>query len=106
MNMQSEERGGAAVVHWMLHHGRHMTRMREFGDEMCRRIVAAGIPISRGFCAVGTLHPQIEAAAYTWRRGDADAMRRQAAHGLTESPTYKNSPPAAVQGTKTMLRRR
>jgi adenylate cyclase len=106
MNIQSEQRGGAAVVHWMLHHGRHMTRMREFGDEMCRRIVAAGIPISRGFCAVGTLHPQIEAAAYTWNRSASGAMRRLAEHGLTEQPSYKASPTAAVQATRRMLRRR
>jgi adenylate cyclase len=73
---------------------------------MCRRIVAAGIPIGRGFCAVGTLHPQIEAAAYTWKRGDPDAMRRLAPHGLNEQPTYKNSPIALVQATRSMLRRR
>ncbi|HUN53511.1 MAG TPA: adenylate/guanylate cyclase domain-containing protein, partial [Candidatus Sulfotelmatobacter sp.] len=90
----------------MLHHGRHMTRMREFGDEMCRRIVAAGIPISRGFCAVGTLHPQIQAAAYTWRRGDADAMRRLAEHGLRDQANFRNSPIAAVQASRRMLRRR
>jgi hypothetical protein len=36
----------------MLKEGRHNTHMREFGDEMCRRIVAAGIPLWRGFCAL------------------------------------------------------
>ena len=83
-----------------------MTRMRVFGDEMCRRIHAAGIPIDRGFCAVGTLHPQIEAAAYTWKRGEAGAMRRLAQHGLTESPQYRTSPVAAVQASGKPLRRR
>jgi hypothetical protein len=44
----------ADVVRWMLKEGGHHTRMREFDDEMCRRIVAAGIPLWRGFCAAGT----------------------------------------------------
>ncbi len=51
--------GAAGVVRWMLYEGRFNPRMREFGDEMCRRIVAAGIPLYRGFCAVETLHPQL-----------------------------------------------
>jgi hypothetical protein len=42
------------VVNWMLSKGRHITHMREFGDEMCRRIVAAGIPLWRAFCSVAT----------------------------------------------------
>ena len=70
---QLRNEGAAAVVQWMLREGRHLTHMREFGDEMCRRIVAAGIPLSRAFCSVGTLHPQIAASAYVWKRDAAGA---------------------------------
>ena len=31
--------GAARVVAWMLHEGRRYTHMREFGDDMCRRVV-------------------------------------------------------------------
>ena len=46
--MSGDTHAAADVVRWMLKEGRHNTHMREFGDEMCRRIVAAGIPLWRG----------------------------------------------------------
>src|SRR5690242_10782506 len=65
---QSDARrqGAPEVVRWMLTEGRHNTHAREFGEEMCQRIVAAGIPIWRGFCFVATLHPEVAATAYMW----------------------------------------
>ena len=60
--------GAARVVAWMMRDGRHLTHMREFGDEMCLRIVAEGIPLWRAFCSVATLHPQIAATANTSAR--------------------------------------
>jgi hypothetical protein len=75
--MNEKDHAAADVVRWMLKEGRHHTRMREFGDEMCRRIVAAGIPLWRGFCAVGTLHPQVAGAGTHLTRSQtvADLMR-------------------------------
>ena len=80
--------------------------MREFGDEMCRRIVAAGIPLWRAFCAVGTLHPQIAATAYIWRRSAPGAVRRTADHSFGNDPEFTTSPIAEVQRTGRMIRRR
>jgi adenylate cyclase len=89
--------GAAEVVRWMLSEGRYNVRMREFGDEMCRRIVAAGFPIWRGFCVVGTLHPQIRASAYVWRRHTEGAVRLLAEHGLENTPEFANSPITEVR---------
>lgn len=104
MNIPHE--GAAEVVQWMLSDGRHNTRAREFGAEMCRRIYAAGIPISRGFCFVTTLHPEIHSAAYTWSREEAGAMRLVAGHDLTSSPEFIESPIAAVRRIREVIRRR
>jgi len=90
----------------MLSEGRHNTRGREFGAEMCRRVVSAGIPIWRGFCFVATLHPEILAAAYIWNREEADAMRVVAGHDLGNSPEFVESPIAVVRRTHQTLRRR
>src|SRR5215471_12790488 len=87
----------AEVVNWMLRRGRHMTHMREFGDEMCRRIVAAGIPIWRAFCSVRTLHPQVVASAYIWHRDEAGAVRLTAPHEFTQSEEYSTSPIAEIK---------
>src|SRR5215469_14092968 len=107
--MQDEsaaKRGAIEVVNWMLSSGRHDTRMREFGDEMCRRIVAAGIPLWRAFCSVATLHPQVVASAYTWRREDPGAVRRAAPHAFTESPEWTSSPVAELKRTGRRIRRK
>jgi adenylate cyclase len=98
--------GAAGVVRWMLSEGRFNTHMREFGDEMCRRIVTAGIPIWRGFCYVGTLHPQIASGAYEWQRGDAGATRKLGAHGVEQREDFIGSPLNAARRMRSTIRRR
>ena len=104
--MKIPHEGAAEVVQWMLSEGRQNTRAREFGAEMCRRIVAAGIPIWRGFCFVATLHPEIVASAYIWNRDEAGALRFVAGHDLSNSPEFKQSPIAAVRHSRQVMRRR
>ena len=104
--MSEQAPAAADVVRWMLKEGRHHTHMREFGDEMCRRIVAAGIPLWRGFCAVGTLHPQVAATAYVWRRSEGGATRQTASHERVQTPELAQSPFAEVKRTRRTLRRR
>ncbi len=98
--------GAADVAAWMLHEGRSNTHMRDFGDDMCRRIVEAGIPLWRAFCAISTLHPQIVATAYVWRRGQGTAERRTAEHGLERTDAFARSPIANVKLTGRTVRRR
>jgi len=104
--MNTVHEGAANVVRWMLGEGRYNTRMREFGDEMCRRIVAAGFPISRAFCVVVTLHPQIMGTAYIWRRGGEGVIRWAAEHGRENTPEFAHSPISEVRATGVALRRR
>jgi adenylate cyclase len=104
--MHIPHEGAAEVVQWMLSEGRRNSRMREFGAEMCRRIIAGGIPIWRGFCFVSTLHPEILAAAYIFERDEATAMRVVAGHDLSNSPEFIESPIAEVRRTRVTLRRR
>jgi adenylate cyclase len=98
--------GAARVVEWMMRDGRHLTHMREFGDEMCRRIVAADIPLWRAFCSVGTLHPQIAATAYIWRRDTPGAARFTATHSFENDPEFATSPIAELKRSRRMIRRR
>jgi hypothetical protein len=90
--MEISQNTAASIVSWMLHEGRFNTRMRQFGHELCERILAAGIPIVRSFCYVGTLHPQIAASAYIWKRSEAQSNRISRAHGLEERPDFMQSP--------------
>ena len=83
-----------------------MTHMREFGDELCRRIVAAGIPLWRAVCTASTLHPEISATAYVWKRDVQGAQRITATHAFQQSEELTTSPIAAVKKTGRALRRK
>jgi adenylate cyclase len=104
--MPEPHEGAARVVAWMMREGRHMTRMREFGDEMCRRIVAAGIPIWRAFCTTTTLHPEISGTAYVWRRDQPGAQRITVTHAFQRSEEFATSPIAVVRKTGRPIRRK
>src|SRR5262249_52424939 len=106
VSMNIPHEGAAEVVEWMLSVGRRNTRAREFGAEMCRRTYDAGIPISRGFCFVATLHPEVHAAAFIWSREEATGMRVVAGHDLANSAEFIESPIAAVRLTREMIRRK
>ena len=90
----------------MLKEGRHNTHMREFGDEMCRRIVAAGIPLWRGFLCRNHPASASRRRAYVWRRDESGAKRQTASHELVHSPEILQSPVAEVRRIRRMLRRR
>lgn len=94
-----------SVIRWMLQNGRLISRTREFGAEMCERILAAGFPIARAFCGVDTLHPLIKGTAYVWRRDAPGAERLIATNADAESDEFRLSPPRYVQGTGEALRR-
>ena len=98
--------GAAEVVRWMLSDARRSTHMGDFGGEMCRRIVAAGIPIWHAFCAVDTLHPLIAAVAYVWDREKPGVTRVTAGHDLFANPTFIQSPVGAVRRDHRKIRRR
>jgi adenylate cyclase len=90
----------------MLSEGRLNASMREFGEQMCVRIVAAGIPIWRAFCVVGTLHPLVAASGYLWKREQQGTVRLLAEHGLLASPEFMQSPIAAARQEGRTFRRR
>jgi adenylate cyclase len=69
-------------------------------------VVEAGIPLWRAFCAIRTLHPQIAASAYVWRRGETGAERRTAEHGIEKTPAFAQSPLTKVTETGRAIRRR
>lgn len=95
-----------AVVRWMLHEGRLIPRMRDFGAELCERIVAAGFPITRSFCGVSTLHPLIRGTAYLWRSDVPGAQRLNATYADFERDDLRQSPLSHVEATGAVLRRR
>ncbi|MGE0254854.1 MAG: adenylate/guanylate cyclase domain-containing protein [Alphaproteobacteria bacterium] len=94
-----------ALLDWMRHDGRRYTRMRDFADALCPRVVEAGIPVARAQFAVLTLHPQVAGVSYIWRRDDGTERRTATRRDLLR-PDIRDSPLARVVRERQPLRRR
>jgi len=96
----------APVIEWLSKEGRFTAHnMRATGDKLAERIIAAGIPVTRAFFGVRTLHPQIAAAAYIWHR-DNGTERITASWADTTSPEFLDAPTTKVWQTGAAIRQR
>lgn len=58
---------------WAVREGLRRASAATLFEDFCRRLVAAGVPLWRGFAGMRTLHPQWAGYTYTWWR-DRDAI--------------------------------
>ena len=62
--------GGLTAIHaWLIGAGLSNQPMAAILNELCQRLNAAGLPVSRGFSSIETLHPLLRAHSATWERG-------------------------------------
>jgi adenylate cyclase len=82
----------AAVWGWLAQAGLQNLEADRILQGFCEKAAAAGIPIARGHCSFGTVHPQVRAFAYTWLRskGIADTMAIE--HVQEEREAWVQSP--------------
>jgi len=97
--------GRGPVLEWLLEEGRYIARTRDLVNQLCNRIVESGVPLWRVVINVRTIHPQILATAYAWRRG-ADAVAIDRGHDILNDPAYLNSPFKVIHDGAGGLRRR
>ena len=74
-------------------------------QEMCDRLVAAGVQLGRVGVFVRTLHPQIFGRSYVWRPGHG-VTGFSAPFGIDESPEFRTSPLSILYATGREVRRR
>lgn len=58
----------AEIVDWVLQQGLYGTHFEPLLVEMCEKLVQAGVPLWRVNFSMRTLHPEIGAFAYRWKR--------------------------------------
>jgi hypothetical protein len=77
---------------WAVHEGLRGATAYELFDGFCQRLVAAGVPLWRGFAGTQTIHPQWTGYGYLWRR-DLNAIQPNpfVRGGLVE-PDWLDSP--------------
>src|SRR5437660_850150 len=77
---------------WAVRQGLLGIAAAELFDGFCRRLIAAGVPLWRGYAAMRTLHPQWGGYTYTWRR-ELDAIEpEQIERGEDYEESVSNSP--------------
>ena len=54
---------------WLIEAGLSGLPIQDVLAGFCSRLIAAGVPLSRGFLSLATLHPQRRANSLTWQRG-------------------------------------
>ena len=78
-----------AVSDWLVAQGLGTPDPTALHAGFCERIAALGVPLLRGFVAVRTLHPRVDAVSYIWRR-DAAPTRELLERAGT--PEWRESP--------------
>ncbi len=97
--------GPADIQGWLLSEGRRIERSRDLIGELCERLVAAGVPLWRAVFSIRTIHPQILAIGYAWKRGGT-AVERQMGHDIDNDPAYLRSPFKVIHDGAGGVRRR
>jgi adenylate cyclase len=96
---------------WTTQEGLRGATARDLFDGYCRRLVASGMALLRGYVSTRTLHPQWRGYGYTWRR-DLNAIYEQQFARGPDSQEWRNSPfywvitRAQAGETSSWLRRR
>jgi len=94
-----------AIVDWLTDGARTAAAPQQVLQELCERMIDAGVPLWRAAAFVRTLHPQIMGRRFLWVR-DVGVSVSEAPHDLLATPTYRDSPVARVCLSGKGLRRR
>lgn len=87
------------IIDWVLQQGIYGTHFEPLLVEMCERLVNAGVPLSRVNFSMRTLHPEIGAFAYRWKRSSGilrENYDRHTIYSVTADTGWHNSPLKAL----------
>jgi adenylate cyclase len=97
---------GAAIAGWLLREGRRIAAPEELLDQLCRRLLDAGVPIDRVGLHARTLHPLVAGTRVLWRSGERAVEETAYAHGPELDQAFLGSPLHVVYSTGRPVRRR
>src|SRR5215470_16074590 len=83
--------GAARLSKWLTQDGRFLAGNRELLDQFCAKVIEAGVPLSRSWLHIRTLHPEFAGVSRVWRRG-MQTEERFLDFGFEKWPAYLNSP--------------
>jgi adenylate cyclase len=83
------------VREWLIDGGRSSPVPASMIDELCNRLIAAGIPLYRVGFYIRTLHPDIFGRNFIWKLGEPIQVGT-ADYSITETPQFHASPISIV----------
>jgi adenylate cyclase len=94
------------ITAWLAGPAHRLDRTAELFDEYCWRIYAAGIPLLRVTCHVGTIHPQFTGFSVQWWRKRGLTTDVALLHEVRETPQFRNNTIARAIDFGETIRRR
>lgn len=94
-----------AAVAWLTDGARSAPQSPQVLEQLCARLIEAGLPLSRAAVFVRTLHPLTMGRSFVWRPG-AEVEVFQAPYEFVVDETFLASPVRRIQVTGETIRRR
>jgi adenylate cyclase len=82
----------ADVESWLLTDALGEEDVLPFFEQLCWRLVAAGLPLDRASLHVGTLHPQLFGFGWNWNRVDGLCDEVRVAEAALANDAYRQNP--------------
>jgi adenylate cyclase len=79
------------LSNWLTQEGRFLSNNRELLEQFCANVVEAGVPLTRSWLHIRTLHPEFAGVSRIWRRG-MQTEERFLDFGFEKLPAYLKSP--------------
>ena len=95
-----------SAVDWLIDGARSAPTPGSVLEELCRRLLADGVPLERANVFVRTLHPSIMGRRFFWRRNADGVAVSEPSFEFLETDEYRQSTVAVVTTTGRELRRR
>ena len=99
-------RRAASISTWLTEHGGIRVDPQTLMTELCERLVAVGVPLSRASYGAPTLHPQVWGSQFIWRRDGEGVSEIRHRHDAARSSTYRDSPVRVLHQGAAAVRRR
>lgn len=90
---------------WILSEGRLIPGTAEFLEELGQVLIQSGVPLVRATLHTRTLHPQVLATLWLWRRGERGTQIDRE-HGIEVTAAYLQSPIRVIYEGASAVRRR
>jgi adenylate cyclase len=86
-----------AILDWLMTETSGERFLDNILVQMCKRLVAAGVPVARATMHVRTLNPQWMGARMLWKKGLDEAEFLMFGYGIEDTSQFQNSPIADLQ---------